>query len=46
VHKLETQDLNESLKKFKEASELSPEILKKSEENKEVDLKKFFESED
>lgn len=46
VSKLESQDLEESIKKFKEASELSPEILKTSEENKEIDLKKFFESED
>lgn len=44
VSKLEANDLTESIKKFKEASELSPEVLKKAEETNEVDLNKFFES--
>lgn len=46
ISKLEAQDINESIKKFKEASELSSEVLKKAEENSgEVDLAKFFEGE-
>lgn len=45
VSKLEANDLSESIKKFKEASELSSEVLKKSEEDGgEVNLDKFFES--
>lgn len=46
VSKLEESKQEEAIAKFKEASEIFSDIQKKSEENNEVDLKKFFESEE
>lgn len=46
VAKMQDWKEDEALTKMKEASEMTEDLIKKSEENTEVDLKKFFESED